>query len=654
MWRTRCVRCLFDTPMQFTTLIPAYKPKYLLELLTALRHQTVKPAKIVFSDDSPNQAFMAMLEAEPLKSAVADLHIEVIRGPQNGGYNNFRHLFKYYAAQGDAATELFHVLLDDDILYPSFYERHLQAHQSAHVQCVVSRRWTANEGGQPLRDDLPVPPAFANHPLRMLAIETDVLFTHTVGSSSNWLGEFSNTTFRRAMALELVDTSMVDISFAGLEDLGAFLKAGLHGPIGFINDHLGYFRLSAEQNSANPMGRPLKLAFLAYIALAITARKLGRLTEAQCAAALQRTCPFVLHHYGQQEDMAALCALMLRLAQGDAAAEAEFLTQWAFYSDAQMQKPAAPVQRALEVPAISLLIPIYNGAVYLAKTLDAVLAQTFSNFEVLCIDDGSSDTSLELLLAYAARDDRVRVVSTPHNLGCVPKVLNFALSQMRGAYFVYASQDDLFSVDWLASMHARALETGADAVIPDLVFYYENESQRSTRIVGLHGNRSAVLSGREAAQHSLDWVIPCNALWNAALVQRVGYADFAYNADEYSGRVFFLNCNKVAFSGGEFWYRQDNAGAVTKKITYQSFDAAYTFFKLYLLLREHEFAPEVYAKEALKAMRTLEQMQQWLRVAGPALSDYERNEAQQRAQRCEQALREHGIYDIFASEEATV
>jgi glycosyltransferase involved in cell wall biosynthesis len=488
----------------------------------------------------------------------------------------------------------------------------------------------------------------------MLAIETDVLFAHTAGSSSNWLGEFSNTTFRRAMALELVDTSMAGISFAGLEDLGAFLKAGLYGPIGFINDHLGYFRLSAEQNSANPMGRPLKLAFLAYIALAIAARNLGRLTAAQCAVALQRTCPFVLHHYGQQEDMAPLCALMLRLAQGEAAAEAEFLTQWALYIGATRQAPAAPVQPALADPAISLLIPVYNGAAYLAKTLDAVLAQTFRNFEVICIDDGSSDTSLELLQAYAARDARVRVLRTPHNHGCVPTVLNFALPQMRGAYFVYASQDDVFSTDWLACMHARALETGADAVIPDLVFYYENEPQRCTRIAGLHGDRAVVLSGREAAQFSLDWVIPCNALWNAALVQRVGYADFAYNADEYSGRVFFLNCNKVVFSGGEFWYRQDNAGAITKKITYKSFDAAYTFFKLYLLLREYEFPPEVYAKEALKAMRTLEQMQQWLRVAGPGLSDFEREEAQQRAQRCEQALREHGIYDIFASKEATV
>lgn len=654
MWPMLCVPHLLDHPMQFTTLIPAYKPKYLLELLTALRHQTVKPAKIVFSDDSPNQAFRAMLESEPLKSAVADLHIEVIRGPQAGGYNNFRHLFKHFADRGDAATELFHVLLDDDILYPSFYERHLHAHRSAEVHTVVSRRWTANEAGQPLHDNLPVPLAIANHPQRVLAIPTDVLFVHTIGNSSNWLGEFSNATFRRAMALELVDTSMAGISFAGLEDLGAFLKAGLHGPIGFINDHLGYFRLSAEQNSANPMGRPLKLAFLAYIALAIATRKLGRLTGAQCSAALQITCPFVLHHYGQQEDMAPLCALMKRLAEGDAAAEVEFLIQWAIYSGARPGHSVASGPSTLVEPAISILIPVFNGAGYLAETLESVLAQTFGNFEVLCIDDRSTDNSLSLLQAFAAQDARVRVLQTPHNLGSVPKVLNFALPKMRGAYFAYASQDDLFSVDWLACMHARALETGADAVIPDLVFYYENEPQRCTRLIGLRGDRSAVLSGREAVQHSLDWEIPCNALWSAALVKRLGYADFAYNADEYSGRVFFLNCHKVVFSGGEFLYRQDNAQAITKKITYKSFEAAYTFFMLYLLLREHQFPPETYAKEALKAMRSLEQMQQWLRFAGPTLAEDERNEAKQRSQRCEQALREHGIYDIFASKEVTV
>jgi len=318
--------------MQFTTLVPAYKPKYLVDLLTALRHQTVKPAKIIFSDDSPDQSFMTALNADPLKGLVADLKVEVTLGPRRGGYNNFRHLLRLYQAQAEGAADLFHLLLDDDLIYPTFYEQHLHAHQSASLPCVVSRRWAALESGQPIRDDLPVPAAIALHPYRQLALDANTLFTHTVGASRNWLGEFSNVTFRSFMAPELIDTTMAGVEYSGLEDLGGFLKASLHGPIGYINSFLGSFRFNAAQNSANPMGRPLKLAFLAYISLAIAGRRLGHLDSEQAALSIRQVCAFILQHYQREADMADFCALIPRLAAGDLEAEADFLGIWSKYS----------------------------------------------------------------------------------------------------------------------------------------------------------------------------------------------------------------------------------------------------------------------------------------------------------------------------------
>jgi hypothetical protein len=318
--------------MQFTTLVPAYKPKYLIDLLTALRHQTVKPARIIFSDDSPDQSFVTALNADPLKSLIADLNVEVTPGPRRGGYNNFRHLLRLYQTQIEGATELFHLLLDDDLIYPNFYEQHLQAHQSAALPCVVSRRWAALESGQPIRDDLPVPVPISTHPYRQLALDANTLFTQTVGASRNWLGEFSNATFRAFMAPELIDTTMAGVEYSGLEDLGGFLKASLHGPIGYINGFLGSFRLNAAQNSANPMGRPLKLAFLAYISLAIAGRRLGHLGQEQAALSIRQICAFILQHYQREADMAAFCELIPRLAAGDVAAEADFLAIWSQYS----------------------------------------------------------------------------------------------------------------------------------------------------------------------------------------------------------------------------------------------------------------------------------------------------------------------------------
>lgn len=334
--------------MQITTLIPAYKPQYLVEQLTALRRQTVKPARIIFSDDSPDQAFVAALNSEPIKGAVADLNIEVWPGLRIGGYNNFRRLLQIYGGK----TELFHLLLDDDIPYPSFYERHLHAHRQRVSHCVVSRRWTATEVGLPTHD-LPVPPAVNLHPLRMLSLDSEMLFAQTAGLSCNWLGEFSNATFRAEMVAGLDDASMADISFAGLEDLGGFLKASLQSPLGYINDHLGYFRTSAQQNSANPMGRPMKLAHLGYIALTLAGQRLGQLSAEAAASNLAMLGPTIMHRYGHEADLAELCATLPALARGGAEAETQFLVNWRAYvgeGDRQLL-PALPPQQPAARPA---------------------------------------------------------------------------------------------------------------------------------------------------------------------------------------------------------------------------------------------------------------------------------------------------------------
>ena len=134
------------------------------------------------------------------------------------------------------------------------------------------------------------------------------------------------------MAQELVDTTLEGINYSGLEDLGAFLKASLLGPVAFINDHLGYFRISGDQHSANPMGRPLKLAFLAYIGLAIAGRIAGELDEQQSKQAVQRASLFVLHHYAKEADMCEFPVVLSGCIEGRANAESNFIDVWHRYA----------------------------------------------------------------------------------------------------------------------------------------------------------------------------------------------------------------------------------------------------------------------------------------------------------------------------------
>lgn len=79
------------------------------------------------------------------------------------------------------------------------------------------------------------------------------------------------------------------------------------------------------------------------------------------------------------------------------------------------------------MPEISVIIPVYNAEKYLPAALDSVLAQSFTDFEVLCVNDGSTDSSPAILDAYAAKDSRIRVIHrkkrrrfrfAQHRIGC--------------------------------------------------------------------------------------------------------------------------------------------------------------------------------------------------------------------------------------------
>jgi len=278
--------------------------------------------------------------------------------------------------------------------------------------------------------------------------------------------------------------------------------------------------------------------------------------------------------------------------------------------------PGAPAPAVTAPQRISVLIPVHNGARLLAQTLESVLAQTDPDFEVVCIDDASTDGSAALLADYAARDKRIRVFTTPCNLGSAPRALNHALPHMTGSHFVYASQDDLFSPDWLTHMRTRAAETGADAVVPDVVLYHNDSAVPRRVLSGVAGDRSPVISGREACRLSLDWTIPGNALWNARLVRQFGFEEFALNSDEYSVRRLFLACNKVAFSEGQFFYRQDNPSAVTKRFDAGTFDWPLTRLRVAQLLQENAFDPILVGQEAAAARAHMAQLRKRLATEG--------------------------------------
>ncbi|KAB1636021.1 glycosyltransferase family 2 protein [Adlercreutzia muris] len=160
-------------------------------------------------------------------------------------------------------------------------------------------------------------------------------------------------------------------------------------------------------------------------------------------------------------------------------------------------------------PTVTIIIPVYNTEDYLPQCLDSVLGQSFTDFEVICVDDGSNDRSPLILDEYAARDPRLRVLHTERvNAGAAR---NHALREARGVYLSFLDSDDYFDANFLAVMVELAERNQLDVALCKS-FFLDDATKKRT-------NHNKPL---------LDTLNPCTVysadnLWDVAFRYTVGW-----------------------------------------------------------------------------------------------------------------------------------
>ena len=125
-------------------------------------------------------------------------------------------------------------------------------------------------------------------------------------------------------------------------------------------------------------------------------------------------------------------------------------------------------------PKISIVLPVYNGRKYIRESIDSILGQSFTDWELIAVDDGSADGTAEILSEYVSRDDRISVIYNPVNQK-LPKSLNIGFSRAKGGYLTWTSDDNRYLPDALETM-AEYLDKNTDAAIVRSDYYFINES----------------------------------------------------------------------------------------------------------------------------------------------------------------------------------
>lgn len=124
---------------------------------------------------------------------------------------------------------------------------------------------------------------------------------------------------------------------------------------------------------------------------------------------------------------------------------------------------------------ISVIVPVYNSANYLDKCIQSILNQTYKNFELLLVNDGSIDDSLDICHLYALKDERVKVIDKPN--GGVSSARNAGIDNAKGEWITFVDSDDWVHEDFLKKRYELAIAEDADVSYCDVELVYKTHNE---------------------------------------------------------------------------------------------------------------------------------------------------------------------------------
>lgn len=119
-------------------------------------------------------------------------------------------------------------------------------------------------------------------------------------------------------------------------------------------------------------------------------------------------------------------------------------------------------QESCKMLALSIIVPIYNTEKYLSKCLDSIIQQNMQNIEIICVDDGSTDSCLDILKAYAQKDKRIRIIHK--NNGGLVSARKAGIQAASGAYVGFVDSDDWIEPEMYEKMYTCAVKNHVDMV----------------------------------------------------------------------------------------------------------------------------------------------------------------------------------------------
>lgn len=229
------------------------------------------------------------------------------------------------------------------------------------------------------------------------------------------------------------------------------------------------------------------------------------------------------------------------------------------------------MQINMDVPVISILMPAYNVEKYINMAIDSVLNQTFKDFELIIINDGSTDNTGEIVENYKDRDSRISVYHT-ENRG-LSSARNLALSYARGEYVTFIDSDDAVKEDYLECLYQNAEKYNADVVFSSYYRYVEDELLYYY-VTLEKGYEVKMFSWQEVYEnyyspvngYNIILTVAWGKLFRRELLTKIYFPNGKIHEDSYTIYKAYMISNKIVYVNKNLYmYRQRSNSIMTSK-----------------------------------------------------------------------------------------
>lgn len=242
----------------------------------------------------------------------------------------------------------------------------------------------------------------------------------------------------------------------------------------------------------------------------------------------------------------------------------------------------------MKSPQISIIVPIYNVEKYLRKCVDSILTQTFTDFELILVNDGSPDNCGIICDEYAKNDSRIKVINKKNN--GLSSARNAGINEAKGKYIGFIDGDDFIHKRMYETLYKNAELYSSDVVVCDVLKVFEDKipddiqcditEYRMQHFTNIEALNQLYLSKNSIfdpmGRGSERWIFAVNKLYKKSLFDSLKYMEGRVYEDEFIvHKVYFQSTKVTSISAQLYYYVQRSESIMNSPYSIKRFDRVY-------------------------------------------------------------------------------